>query len=1180
MQLKDYFIQQTQNKEIETQIKTGRSVLYLGLQGTARSYLASLIAKGAPEQKIIIVTPNLLQAQNLSDDMQQFLPKEKIHIFMSAESVAADFAVASPEALSERLKALKWIMDPDARGICLVPILGMKKQLTPPALWQELQVSLNLKDEQTPAELTKSLVAMGYEHSNVTMKPGEMSHRGDIVDFYPLDYEFPIRISLGFDEVERISIFDPNTQKSKQDIDQVTIIPAIDLVVTPGQLQVQAKKLQQVTRKLVKSVTDEAIKEQIITTIENEANSWQAGERTDNTTYFRSYFYPETTTLIDYLDANSFIIADDYPRLVEEEAKINESAALLLQSKVESGTLPPQLAIYNNFREAFLDYRGRKFYFSLWQKGMGNLKFDGLHNFQTRPVTQFYDQMTALKVEITAWQRTGRMIVVYLSNQKKMAEFEERLQDMDIESVITTEGNLFAHQVNIIEGLISSGIEMVHERLILLAENDIFHVKKKRRPRKIQMSNAERLQSYSQLETGDYVVHLNHGIGRFTGIETIEVAGVHKDYLTIIYADQASIHVPIDQIDLVQKYVSSEGKEPKLNKMGGTSWAKTKQKVSSKIEDIADELIELYAAREAERGYDFGPDAPEQQEFEDAFPYTETEDQLRSTDEIKKDMSSDKPMDRLLVGDVGFGKTEVAMRAIFKAVIAGKQAAFLCPTTVLAQQHYETLVERFADYPFEIGLLSRFRTKKQQEKTISGLNKGSINIVIGTHRVLSKDVKFLDLGMLVVDEEQRFGVKDKERLKALKENVDVLTLTATPIPRTLHMSMLGVRDLSVIETPPANRFPVQTFVLEQNMGAVRDAIEREIARDGQVFYLFNNVAQIEEKVAELNKLVPEARIAFAHGQMTAVELENIMMDFVGGIYDVLVTTTIIETGVDIPNANTLLVENSDWLGLSTLYQLRGRVGRSNRVAYGYFMYRPDKMLSEVSEKRLQALRDFTELGSGFKIAMRDLSIRGAGNLLGKQQHGFMNSVGFDLYSQMLREAVDRKRGVKAIAKREPVEIELSVDAYIPDSYIPDEKQKVEMYKRINLLTDVDAMWDLDDELMDRFGEPPVPVQYLLQVGALKSSANQVAIINIRRRNNGVELTFDTAIDQQLMTPAIFQALEKIPMKVQVKVENGGLVLQMQIGKLSIEEWLDHIVQFTAKLVKLWKDTNGDIDDEV
>ncbi|WP_373792628.1 TRCF domain-containing protein, partial [Jeotgalibaca porci] len=542
---------------------------------------------------------------------------------------------------------------------------------------------------------------------------------------------------------------------------------------------------------------------------------------------------------------------------------------------------------------------------------------------------------------------------------------------------------------------------------------------------------------------------------------------------------------------------------------------------------------------------------------------TETEDQLRSAQEIKKDMEKIKPMDRLLVGDVGYGKTEVAMRAIFKAVIEGKQAAFLVPTTILAQQHYESLMQRFDDLPFEIGLLSRFRTKKQQEETINGIRKGSVDIVIGTHRLLSKDVKFLDLGLLVVDEEQRFGVKHKESLKQLKASVDVLTLTATPIPRTLHMSMLGVRDLSVIETPPANRYPVQTYVMEQNSGAVKDGIEREMARGGQTFYVYNRVETIERKADEIRLLVPDARVGVAHGQMTEVQLENIMMDFVEGNYDVLVTTTIIETGVDIPNANTLFIENSDYMGLSQLYQLRGRVGRTNRIAYAYFMYQPNKTLSEISEKRLKAVKEFTELGSGFKIAMRDLAIRGAGNLLGAQQHGFIDSVGFDLYSEMLSEAVERKRGVGTQRKRVNIEIDLGVDAYIPAAYISDERQKIDFYKRIQKISSEENAFDILDDFEDRFGVIPEEVTQLTQVGLIKHVAELAQAEAIKRQGDTVIVTFNPEGTNRLQGAAVFEALSSIPLRAQVNMKNGKLAVSLQIGKTETQAWMDHIKIFLS-----------------
>ncbi|MHA6380759.1 transcription-repair coupling factor, partial [Aerococcus sanguinicola] len=1164
----DQYMTEALDTDARQALAEGQSVLFLGLQGLSKAYIAQLAYKQAMGQKYLIVTNNLLEAERYLDDLANFIPEDRLYLFNSAESVAADLAVASPEALADRLAVMKFLRESEEGGIILAPLFALKKRLMPAELWDSLHLELSLGDDLPAPQLAKDLLARGYKRRPIVASPGEMSLRGDIVDCFPLDRDQPVRFSLAFDELERISSFDPDNQKSLEDLDQVQIIPADDFLFQPEQMKAQADRLQEAVKQEVEGMADADLVQEIKENMAEEVNLWRTGESSELTAYFSQYLYESEDNLLSYLGDKSLLIIDDYPRLQESAVSIDENAAAFLQAKTEQGQLPPQITYYTSFKESLEAYKGRCLYLGIFQRGYGQMKFDYLHEFQTRPVVQFYEQMDALKMEIQAWQKTKRQVVIALSTADRRRKLEEILQAEGLAVVSSDLGQLQEDAVNLVLANFTAGIEFVNERLVLVSEADIYQqVKKKKRPKaNKQLSNAERLKNYQQLEVGDYVVHINHGIGQFTGIETIEVAGSHRDYLTIVYADQAAIHVPVEQIDLVQKYVSSEGKTPKLNKMGGSEWAKTKRKVSGQIEDIADDLIEIYANREAQEGYAFGPDTPEQADFEAAFPYSETEDQLRSIDEIKTDMEKSKAMDRLLVGDVGFGKTEVAMRAIFKALMEGKQAAFLVPTTVLAQQHYETLLERFQDWPFEIALLSRFRTKAQQDQTIEGLASGRVNLVVGTHRLLSKDVSFLDLGLLVVDEEQRFGVKAKERLKQLKANVDVLTLTATPIPRTLHLSILGARDLSVIETPPANRYPVQTYILEQNPEAIREAIERELGRSGQVFYLFNNVQKIEEKALAISGLVPEARVGIAHGQMSVNQLEEVLMAFIEGDYDVLVTTTIIETGVDIPNVNTLLVESADRMGLSTLYQLRGRVGRSNRVAYAYFMYQPDKMLSEVSEKRLAALRDFTDLGSGFKIAMRDLAIRGAGNLLGKQQHGFVNSVGFDLYSQMLSEAVAKKRGQAPSQAEEPVELEMNINAYIPSTYIADEKQKLEIYKRINLLEDTEAMWDLDEELMDRFGEPPLEVQLLLNVGALKANAKKVGINHIQTRNNGVELHFHASLDQQTAVPKIFEALDKIPMRLQMKEDKEGqLTLFLQIGKLEPVEWLDYLLQFVSQL---------------
>ena len=660
-------------------------------------------------------------------------------------------------------------------------------------------------------------------------------------------------------------------------------------------------------------------------------------------------------------------------------------------------------------------------------------------------------------------------------------------------------------------------------------------------------------------------------------MKTLEVGGHHHDYMTILYQDDAKLFIPVSQLDKIQKYVSSESKTPRVNKLGGSEWAKTKRRVANKIEDIADELVDLYAKREAEKGYAFTPDDSYQKEFEDAFPYTETPDQLRSAKEIKQDMEKTKPMDRLLIGDVGYGKTEVALRAAFKAVQDGKQVAFLAPTTVLAQQHYETMEQRFENFPVEIGILSRFNTAKEIKETIENLETGKLDIVVGTHRLLSKDVKFADLGLLIIDEEQRFGVKHKERLKELKTSVDVLTLTATPIPRTLNMSMLGVRDLSVIETAPMNRYPIQTYVIEKNYGVIVDGIKREIERGGQVFYLHNRVDDIEKVASELESLVPEAKVAYIHGRMTETQLENILIDFIDGEYDVLVTTTIIETGVDIPNVNTLFVDNADRMGLSQLYQLRGRVGRSNRIAYAYFMYQPNKVLTEVAEKRLEAIKDFTELGSGFKIAMRDLSIRGAGNLLGKQQHGFIDSVGYDLYTQMLNDAVAKKRG-KEIKVKTDAELNLDLEAYLPADYITDPKQKVEIYKRIHQFENEDQYIEVQDDLIDRFGEYPIEVHNLLEVGLLKMYADAALVDSVSQNKKTIEIELSDKLNGKLDIKDVFKVLSVTKFSTTLGNKNQKIQIKLNIqpGMESnqILEELKKLLKELAKMVDVTMDKSA------
>lgn len=800
-------------------------------------------------------------------------------------------------------------------------------------------------------------------------------------------------------------------------------------------------------------------------------------------------------------------------------------------------------------------------YMSIFLRHVANTSPQNIINISCKQMQNFHGQMHLLKAEIDRWKKGNYSILFLGQDEERVKKLERVLEDYEIDgSIIKGNQQLLPGKVQMMKGNLHTGFELSIQKIAVITEEELFNKRVKKSKSRQKLSNAERIKSYSELKIGDYVVHVNHGIGKYLGIETLVINGVHKDYLHIRYHGSDKLYVPVEQIDLVQKYVGSEGKEPKVYKLGGSDWKKVKKKVESSVQDIADDLIKLYAEREAAVGYAFTPDGDMQREFETSFAYQETDDQLRSIVEIKKDMERARPMDRLLCGDVGYGKTEVAIRAAFKAIADGKQVAFLVPTTILAQQHHETLRERFQDYPINIGLLSRFRSKKQQTETIKGLKAGTVDIVVGTHRLLSKDIVYRDLGLLIIDEEQRFGVTHKEKIKKLKTNVDVLTLTATPIPRTLHMSMLGVRDLSVIETPPENRFPVQTYVMEYNGSLVREAIERELARDGQVYFLYNRVEDIERKAEEISMLVPDARVTYAHGQMTENELESVMISFLAGEFDVLVSTTIIETGVDIPNVNTLIVFDADRMGLSQLYQLRGRVGRSNRVAYAYFTYRKDKVLTEVAEKRLQAIKEFTELGSGFKIAMRDLSIRGAGNLLGAQQHGFIDSVGFDLYSQMLKEAIEERKGHLGAEVKKSVEIDLEIDAYIPDTYIKDGHQKIEMYKRFRGLESLEDMEELQAEMLDRFGEYPDEVAYLFQIAEIKVYALLNGVDQIKQVKQEVTILVNELVTNSIDGSKIFHIGSRFGRNVNPGMEGAKLKIVIKTKEYETLQWLHAVLE--------------------
>lgn len=1126
--------------------------LVMGLSGSSKALaIASYFKKNSG--KLVIVTSTQNEAENLASELAGLVGEEPIYQFFADDIVAAEFIVASKDKSISRVTGLNFLLDKAAQGILLVNMVGTRVLLPNPKDYATQLLSLEVGNEEDPDTLSIQLTNMGYAKVGQVMSPGEFSRRGDILDIYDSKSDQAYRLEFFGDEIDGIRTFDVETQKSLETVKSIHFSPADDIVLTRDDFERGMGRLEKAQQKADSESQLHAYLGELLSVTKE-------GHKHKDLRKFLSYFYEKTYHLLDYVPKSTPIFFDDFQKLVDRNARFDLELANYLTEDLHQEKAVSDLQYFADSYQTLRTYQPATF-FSNFHKGLGNIKFNLVHNFTQYAMQEFFNQFPMLVDEVHRYQKNRVTVLLQSDSRVGLEKLQETLREYDLDLPIVANDAIQFGQAQLIEGHLSNGFYFADQKLVLITEKEIFHKKVKRRIRRQHISNAERLKDYNELEKGDYVVHQVHGIGRFLGIETIEIKGIHRDYLTIQYQDSSTISLPVEQIESLSKYVSADGKEPKINKLNDGRFQKTKSKVTKQVEDIADDLLKLYAERSQLKGFAFSPDDDHQREFDEDFPYAETDDQLRSVAEIKQDMESTKPMDRLLVGDVGFGKTEVAMRAAFKAANNSKQVAVLVPTTVLAQQHYNNFKVRFENYAVNVGVLSRFQSKKEQTAILEKLSKGQIDIMIGTHRLLSKDVTFFDLGLVIIDEEQRFGVKHKEILKELKTKVDVLTLTATPIPRTLHMSMLGIRDLSVIETPPTNRYPVQTYVMETNPGLVREAILREMDRGGQIFYVYNKVETIEQKVAELQELVPEASVGFVHGQMSEVVLENTLMDFIDGVYDVLVATTIIETGVDIANVNTLFIENADHMGLSTLYQLRGRVGRSNRIAYAYLMYRPDKVLTEVSEKRLDAIKGFTELGSGFKIAMRDLSIRGAGNILGASQSGFIDSVGFELYSQMLEEAIAKKQGKSQSRRKGNAEISLQIDAYLPSDYISDERQKIEIYKRIREIESQEDYQNLQDEIMDRFGEYPDQVAYLLEIGLVKAYMDAVFAELIERQERELTVRFEKVGQSMFLTQDYFEALSKTNLKARISEYQGKIEVIFDIRNKKDYEILEELINF-------------------
>ena len=1079
--------------------------------GAADSGMAHFSAAlGSNYKYKVIVTFSDVRAREIYDDMKSFDPNTfyyppKDFIFFSADAYGNLI-------IQQRLDAVSHLISGEEFTL-ITTIDGLMDRLVPLDLIRKNCIHLSYDDTIDVEELKTALVNSGFERTEQVETAGQFAVRGGIIDIFPMTGDVPYRIELWDDVIDSIRSFDALSQRTIENIDDIVIYPASEYILSQEEIARGIEKIREEAALREKTLresfhTEEAHRLSVcINEFTERLSISRTGVFLDS---FMTYFYPETMTLPDYFPAEETIFFIDEPGRIEERANTVETEFReSMINRIEGGyMLSGQTGVFCDTAEALARLASvRTVLFTTLEQKLKHFKPQNNYYISMRNINPYNNSFELLVHDLQRYKKEGWCVLILCGSRSKAARLADTLfHDYELNAFVCEDpdhtpvpGEILLTSENI-----HRGFEYPLLRFALISESDVFGSKKKRKKKKSNYSG-EKINTFSDLKPGDYVIHENHGLGIYRGIEKIVVDKLSRDYIKIEYGDGGNLYVPATQLDLIQKHSgnSMDGESPKLklNKLGSSEWSKTKSKVRRAVRDIAVDLVKLYAERQAKSGFQFSPDTIWQTEFEEQFPYTETDDQMTAIEDTKKDMESKKIMDRLICGDVGYGKTEVAIRAAFKAIQDGKQVAFLVPTTILAQQHYNTFTQRMKDFPVTVELMSRFRTPAQQKQAIAGLKSGHVDIVIGTHRILSKDIIFKDLGLLIIDEEQRFGVGHKEKIKQLKSNVDVLSLSATPIPRTLHMSLIGIRDMSVLEEPPVDRLPIQTYVMEFNEEMIREAINRELARNGQVYYVYNRVNNIEEITNEIQKLVPDAVVRYAHGQMSERKLEQIMYEFINGEIDVLVSTTIIETGLDISNVNTMIIHDADKLGLSQLYQLRGRVGRSNRTSYAFLMYKRDKTLKEIAEKRLAAIREFTDLGSGFKIAMRDLEIRGAGNILGAEQHGHMDAVGYDLYCKMLNEAVLLLKGEKTEDDTYETTIDVKMDAYIPPKYIGNEIQKLAIYKRIASIENLEEYQDMQDELTDRFGDIPSVVDNLLKVALIKSSAHAAGMTEISGDKN-------------------------------------------------------------------------------
>lgn len=1093
---------------------------------------------------ILVVKENLYQAQLLYQELYPLL-QNKVSFFACDESLRIEALASSQEMTGERINALASLIYQE-NGVVICHTHSLIRQVPSPQLFIQNTIELKISQIIEPLKLREQLIHSGYQMIQRVDEPFYYSKRGGVIDVYSIQYDNPIRIEFFDDEIESIRFFDKDTQKSLESVQSVNILPATDLLYDINQVDDVIDKIIELKDQTDAKEFQDNLEEEISIDIES-----LKGYGYSSRLYQYLDLFDSTTSLLSYFN-NPLIITTHKQKLNQIFNQYVEETFFYNHELESIGKMVHGLTLFHNIQTLIKTVDIQFFDFRENEKQI---------SFATREIQLSLLNETQLIQQIKDYVIKNKVLMC-LDNSHQIHMMVDLLENNHIHYTMVGNDEKIYDGVNIYMGNLKTGIDFYDERVILLTESELFKVSSQKKKGYIKYKDAKIINDYTELNIGDYVVHDTHGIGQYMGIKILEAKGVKKDYLYIAYKGNDTLYIPVENFKLVRKFASRDGKAPRIHSLNSAEWQKTKQRVRNKVDDLADQLIELYSRRMKQPGFAYQPDDELQMQFEECFGYELTPDQKDAVSEIKKDMLLPRPMDRLLCGDVGFGKTEVALRACFKAILANKQVAFLCPTTILSSQHHHTMVMRFENFPVRIALLNRFTTSKQKNEILKDLKAGRIDLLVGTHRILSNDVQFKDLGLLCIDEEQRFGVKQKEKIKEMRQTIDVLTLTATPIPRTLQMSLMGIRGLSQIETPPLNRLPVQTYVMEKNQQLIQQVIERELGRKGQVFYLYNKTSNIESVANNIARMVPNARVGIGHGKMSKEQLEDVMQAFTDKEYDVLVCTTIIETGIDIPNANTIIIEDADKFGLSQLYQIKGRVGRSERMAYAYLLYAKNKQMNEDATKRLKAIKEFAQLGSGYKIAMRDLSIRGSGDILGGEQAGFIDSVGFDMYMKILQEAIDEKTGEKKEEKEVPAQ-NINVEGYIPEDYLESDIEKLNLYQRIYKAQHITQMTTLEKELKDLYGTLPREVNNIVLKRKYEILCSEPFIDSVKDIGTHIQLMLTQEFSSHLEGDKLFELVNRLFKKPQLKYMRNSIVILIPTD----QTWLPYTIELLNELKK-------------